>query len=699
MGDLDALLREYLEPEQIAAIHEAYELGARAHEGQVRQSGEPYIHHPLAVAGILAEMHLDPQTLQAALLHDVLEDTQVTKEELAARFGEEVAEIVDGVSKLSQIEFSSYEEAQAQNLRKMIMAMANDIRVILVKLADRLHNMRTLDALPPAKRRRKARETLEIYVPIAQRLGMNRIRLELEDLGFEAYYPLRARVLRNEVKKARGHRKEIVKQIKTAIKRRLRQERLAGKVIGREKHLYSIYQKMRNKGLSFSEVYDVYAFRIVVSTVDMCYRVLGAVHNLYKPLPGKFKDYIAIPKSNGYQSLHTVLFGPYGVPIEVQIRTEEMDRVAEEGIAAHWLYKSDEESGTSAHQRAREWLREVLEMQRQAGNSQEFLENVKIDLFPDAVYVFTPKGRIIELPRGATCVDFAYAVHTDVGNHCVGARIDHRMAPLSTRLTTGQTVEILTAPGSRPNPSWLSFVATARARSHIRHYLKNLQEDEARQLGRRMLQTELRKLGLGPEVLEGERLEKALAVLKVPDLDTLLAEVGLGRRLVPLVARAFTGGGEAATRAASGEDVPLTIHGTAGMVINLARCCHPIPGDRIYGHVSSGRGIVIHRENCRNIAEFSKDPDKWLELEWADDVRGEFPVGVRVMLTNQRGALATIATEIANQGANIENVEMHDQDDRYVSLGFVITVRDRVHLARVLRRLRSIRHVSRVSRV
>ncbi len=698
--DLTARLREYLEPEQIAAIHQAHEFGARAHEGQFRQSGEPYIHHPLAVAGILAEMHLDPQTLQAALLHDVLEDTQVSKEELALRFGEEVAEIVDGVSKLSQIEFATYEEAQAQNLRKMIMAMANDIRVILVKLADRLHNMRTLGALPPAKRRRKARETLEIYVPIAQRLGMNRIRLELEDLGFEAYYPMRARVLRNEVKKARGHRKEIVKQIKTAIKRRLRQEHLAGKVIGREKHLYSIYQKMKTKGLSFSEVYDVYAFRIVVKSVDMCYRVLGAVHNLYKPLPGKFKDYIAIPKSNGYQSLHTVLFGPYGVPIEVQIRTEEMDRVAEEGIAAHWLYKSDDEHGASAHHRAREWLREVLEMQRQAGNSQEFLENVKIDLFPDAVYVFTPKGRIIELPRGATCVDFAYAVHTDVGNHCVAARVDHRMAPLSTRLATGQTVEILTAPGSRPNPAWLNFVATAKARSHIRHYLKNIREDEARDLGRRMLATELRKFGLELDSLEAPVLEKGLKELKAPDLDTLLAEIGLGRRLAPLVARTLTSDeGDGTPKAATGQDMPLTIKGTEGMVINLARCCHPIPGDRIYGHISSGRGIVIHRENCRNIAEFRRDPDKWMDLEWSEEVEGEFPVGVRVMITNQRGALATIATEIANQGANIENVEMHDQDDRYVSLGFIITVRDRTHLAQVLRRLRSLRHVSRVSRV
>jgi GTP diphosphokinase / guanosine-3',5'-bis(diphosphate) 3'-diphosphatase len=535
IDDLCRRTRAYLTPEQIRQIRRAYRFGADAHEGQTRQSGEPYIQHPLAVATILADMHMDHETLVAAILHDVIEDTPIAKERISEEFGPEVAQIVDGLSKLTQIEFESHAEAQAQNFQKMLMAMADDIRVILVKLADRLHNMRTLDALTAPKRRRIARETLDIYAPIAQRLGMNAIRLELEDLGFQALYPLRHAVLKRVIQKTRGNRKEVVAKIKNRIKRYLRQEQLVAHVIGREKHLYSIYKKMREKRLHLSEVHDVYAFRIIVDSVDTCYRALGVMHGLYKPVPGTFKDYIAIPKANGYQSLHTVLFGPFGVPIEVQIRTNEMDQVAEAGIAAHWLYKSGDSAAKSAHKRAREWLRGVIEMQRRAGNSQEFLENVKVDLFPDEVYVFTPKGEIMELPRGATAVDLAYAIHTDLGNSCVGCRIDRRLVPLRTPLKTGETVEIVTAPGARPNPAWLNFVVTGKARANIRHFLKNLRQDEARMLGKRMLDRELEQFDSAIEALDPQRVKNALASFSLQTFDDLLADIGLGAR--PAAAR------------------------------------------------------------------------------------------------------------------------------------------------------------------
>jgi RelA/SpoT family (p)ppGpp synthetase len=695
--------QDYLNRHQLAELTRAYEFGAQAHEGQRRKSGEPYIEHPIAVASILADMHMDHETLIAAVLHDVIEDTEIGKAEIKREFGKEVAEIVDGLSKLTRMEFETHAEQQARSFQKMLMAMANDIRVIVVKLADRLHNMRTLAALAPPKRRAIARETLEIYAPIAQRLGMNQIRLELEDLGFKALHPMRHRVLSREVQRIRGHRKEIVDQIRNAIKRRLRQEKIAAEVVGREKHLYSIYKKMRGKNLPFSEVYDVYAFRLLVASVDTCYRVLGTVHNLYKPVPGKFKDYIAIPKVNGYQSLHTVLFGPYGVPIEVQIRTREMNEVAEVGIAAHWLYKSGEgEIAKSAQQRAREWLRGVIDMQRQAGNSQEFLETVKTDLFPDAVYVFTPKGEIKELPKGATAVDLAYAIHTDVGNRCVGARINRHLAPLRTPLATGQTVEIITAPGARPNPAWLSFAVTARARSNIRHFLKNLQADEARTLGRRMLNRELEAFALNLDTVDKAQLQSMLDEMKLKSRDQLLEEIGLGKRMAPIVARALapiTAGQDGAiTKLAEPTAEPLVIKGTEGIVVTFPKCCYPIPGDAILGFVTQGRGIVIHRQQCKNIADFRNQPEKWVDVSWADQVDRDFQSEIRLDVTNQRGALATIAAAIANQKANIENVQMIERDDRYVSMTFIVTVHDRVHLARVLKVIRAIKHVTRVQR-
>ena len=702
IDDLSAQIETYLEPDQVKKVRRAYSFSAKAHEGQHRLSGEPYIQHPLEVARILAGMHMDHQTLVAAILHDVIEDTATAKEQIKREFGKGVAELVDGVSKLKQIEFDTYAEAQAHNFRKMLMAVAQDIRVILVKLADRLHNMRTLGALPPKKRRLIVRETLEIYAPIAQRLGMNSIRLELEELGFAALHPMRHRVLSEQVKKARGHRKEIVNKIKNALKRRLQQEKLPAEIIGREKHLYGIYKKMRNKGLSFAEVFDVYAFRIIVDTVDTCYRVLGAVHNLYKPVPGKFKDYIAIPKANGYQSLHTVLFGPYGVSIEVQIRTKEMDDVGEAGIAAHWLYKSGEGEKTTAHKRAREWLRGILEIQQTAGNPEEFLEHVKVDLFPDEVYVFTPKGDIIELPRGATAVDLAYTIHTDVGNTCVGARIDRRLAPLSTPLSTGQSVEIITAPGAKPNPVWLKFVVTAKARLTIRHYLKNLKHDEAIALGKRMLNLELKNFSLSFDDISPRQLATALKSFNLNDKNELLEDLGLGKRMAPLVARHLAPSPrepwKLPWKRGSVSARPLFIKGTEGMVVSFPKCCYPIPGDPILGFASAGRGIVVHHQSCKNVAEYRKEPEKWVNVEWETQVDRDFPAAIRMNVTNQRGVLATVAAAIAEEGANIENVEMQDRDDRHIRLSFVIAVRDRNHLARVMHKVRGVKHVSGINR-
>jgi guanosine-3',5'-bis(diphosphate) 3'-pyrophosphohydrolase len=706
ISDLERLTRSYLPSDEIGRIREAYEFGAKAHAGQHRESGEPYIHHPLEVARILADMHMDYQTLVAAILHDVIEDTETVKGEIHHKFGKGIAELVDGVSKLTQIQFDTRAQAQAHNFRKMLMAMSNDIRVILVKLADRLHNMRTLGALPPDKRRRIARETLEIYAPIAQRLGINSIRLELEELGFATLYPMRHRILTQQVVKARGHRKEIINKIRNALRRRLRQEKIPAQIIGREKHLYGIYQKMRDKGLSFSEVYDVYAFRIIVENVDTCYRVLGSVHNLYKPVPGKFKDYIAIPKSNGYQSLHTVLFGPFGVPIEVQLRTREMDDVAEAGIAAHWLYKAGSVNDhRSAHKRAREWLRSIMEMQTTAGNPEEFLENVKVDLFPESVYLFTPKGKIIELPRGATAVDFAYAIHTGVGNSCVGARIDRRLAPLGTRLATGQTVEIITAPGARPDPAWLNSAVTAKARSNIRHYLKNLQKDEAEALGKRLLVRELKILKTSYDDIKPQHMRKVLQEYNLDSETTLLQEVGLGNRMATLVARQlieFMKGPSKKkhkTRKKNGRDaMPLMIQGTEGMVVNFPKCCLPIPGDRILGFVTAGRGIVVHHQSCPNVAEYRNHPDKWINVEWERKIKGNFPTNIRVDVTNQRGVLAKLASTIADLEANIVHVEMKDRDDRYTTLKFVVEVQDRLHLARIMRHVRKLKHVARISR-
>ncbi|AOV18231.1 bifunctional GTP diphosphokinase/guanosine-3',5'-bis(diphosphate) 3'-diphosphatase [Acidihalobacter aeolianus] len=704
VSDLCKMLEVYLPPEQVREVYRTYLYAAEAHTGQNRQSGEPYIFHPLAVARVMAGMRMDHHSIMAAILHDVMEDTPVTKDQLRETFGEEVAELVDGVSKLTHLKFQSYAEAQAENIRKMMMAMVRDLRVILVKLADRLHNMRTLSALRSDKRRRIARETLEIYAPIAQRLGMNALRRELETLGFAALYPVRFRVLSAAVERARGRRKELMQNVEAAIVRRLEEAGIQARVVGREKNLYSLYRKMRAKRMPFSEVFDVFAIRIVVTDIDTCYRALGITHNLYKPVAGHFKDYIAIPKANGYQSLHTVLFGPHGIPIEVQIRSEEMDRVAESGIAAHWLYKSGEggNAGAGTQARAREWLKGILEMQQRAGSSLEFLENVKVDLFPDEVYIFTPKGDIMELPRGATAVDFAYAVHSDVGNTCVAAKIDRHLAPLSAPLESGQTVEIITSPTARPNPAWLNFVVTAKARTGLRHRLKSLQGDEAIALGRRLMEKSLSASGKTLESIDPAHLAELLAAWGLADLDALLNDVGLGNRLAPLAVRRLLGECDESDAAATAQTTggkPLVIRGSEGLVLTFAKCCYPLPGDPIAGVLSAGRGLVVHRETCRNVVEFRDKADRWMPLQWSDEPAGEYAAAIRVMVSNQRGMLAQMAARIAEMESNIENVSFEERDSMLTTMTFVLSVRDRRHLAHIMRRLRAIPEVSKIARV
>ena len=703
IDSLASSLSGYLATDQVNSVRRAYFYAEQAHDGQFRRSGEPYVTHPLAVANILCDMHMDHQSLMAAMLHDVIEDTGVSKTAIKGQFGDTVADMVDGVSKLNKITFSTHAEAQAENFQKMALAMARDLRVILVKLADRLHNMRTLDVLSPEKRRRIARETLDIYAPIANRLGMNAVRVEFEELGFAALHPMRARRLDAAVKSVRGNRKEIVKQIQSAIEACLAREGFPGRTIGREKHLYSIYEKMRSKRKPFSEIMDVYAFRIVVDSVDTCYRVLGAVHNLFKPVPGRFKDYIAIPKANGYQSLHTTLFGLHGVPIEIQIRTEEMEAMANNGIAAHWLYKSSDDISANAHTRARQWVNGLLEMQQNAGNSLEFIENVKIDLFPDEIYVFTPKGRIMELPAGSTAVDFAYAVHTDVGNACVACRISRRLAPLSEPLESGQTVEIITSPGAQPNPAWLSFVVSGKARSNIRHYLKNQRQSESIALGRRLLNKILAGFGTQIEKLSPDEIKSALEQLNVTELDTLLSDIGLGNRMAHMVAQKMMPATNAPDSAKGGsranKQTSLTIRGSEGMVMSYAKCCYPIPGDPIVAHISSGRGMVIHTETCNNIGEFRNSPEKIVPVRWDPDVDGEFAVELRVEIENERGIIAKLATAITSKEANIERISTVERDARFSIVNLLLNVRNRIHLARVMKHIRLIKPVSRVARV
>jgi GTP diphosphokinase / guanosine-3',5'-bis(diphosphate) 3'-diphosphatase len=698
---IDALahnLNEYMGSAQVDLVRRSYFYAEQAHDGQYRLTGEEYVTHPLAVAQILREMHMDHQSLIAAMLHDVIEDTGITRDAIESQFGETVANLVDGVSKLNQIEFSTRAEAQAENFQKMALAMAKDIRVILVKMADRMHNMRTLEVLPPEKQKRIAKETLEIYAPIANRLGMHNIRLEFEEIGFTALYPLRSMRIDAAVKNVSGYRKELVTQVQSALDACLKREALPGSVIGREKHLYSIYKKMKEKRLSFREITDVFAFRIVTDEVDTCYRILGAVHNLYKPVPGKFKDYIAIPKVNGYQSLHTTLFGMHGVPIEIQIRTDEMDKMAGNGIAAHWLYKSSEDTPNNSHIRARQWVQDLLEMQQHAGNSLEFIEHVKTDLFPDEIYVFTPKGAILELPEGSTPVDFAYAVHTDVGNSCVACRINRKLAPLSEHLQSGQTVEII-ASGSHPNPAWLGFAVTGKARSNIRHFLKNQRRSEAIALGRRLLNKTLSSFGYHLSNIPKEKIGGLLEQTDFEVMDDLLEDIGLGNRMAYIVARRLIPSEEGEEEfPVKADESSMAIRGAEGMLMNFAKCCHPIPGDSVVGYISAGRGMMVHRETCNNVAEIRNDPKKYVNLRWDPSVGGEFTVELRIELEHQRGTIATLANAISSAEANIEKIGTTDRDARFSIVSLTLSVRNRVHLAKVMRKVRLLKSVTRVSR-
>ena len=696
LKELLSSVETYLPPDQVARIKEAAEFGASAHKGQKRLSGEPYIAHPVAAAAILADLRLDADTIVAAILHDVIEDTPTPKDQLAERFGKDVAELVDAVTKLDQIKFKSREEAQAESFRKMLLAMTRDLRVILVKLADRTHNMRTIEAMTPPRRRAIARETLEIYAPIAERLGLYRIKLELEDLGFWALYPQRYRVLERALKRARGNQKEFLKKIEQQLQAALLKADIAAKVETREKHLYSIYKKMRRKRATLNEIVDVYGLRIVVNSADTCYRALGVVHSIFKPMPGRFKDYIAIPRVNGYQSLHTTLFGPNGVPIEVQIRTDDMHRVAESGIASHWRYKSGEMEDSAQQVRAREWLSNLVELQ-EGGTSEEFLESVKVDLFPDKVYVFTPRGEILRLPSGATVVDFAYAVHTDIGNRCVAAKVDRRLTPLRTVLRNGQTVEIITAKGAMPNPSWVNFVVSAKARSAIRHYLKSLRRTEAIGLGQRLINQALGEFNLTLEEVTPEALAAAIGELGMKDVDELFEKIGLGERLAPLVARRLLPAAPT-EEGATAAPAPLAIAGTEGLLVSYARCCFPIPYDPIFAFLSSGRGVVIHRENCVNVEDYRKHPEKWLPVSWQTTPDRLFGSEVRIEVVNRTGVLAAVAAAISSTETNIDRVSVEERDTDTSELVFELKVQDRKHLARIMRMIRRMPDVLRVNR-
>lgn len=700
---LSLRLKQYLKPEDIALIWEGYRYAFQAHDGVVRKTGEPYIMHPVSVACVLADLHMDMPTILAALLHDVVEDTAVTTEDIKQKFGQQVAELVDGVTKLDKIEFQSASQAQAENFRKMLLAMSQDVRVILVKLADRLHNMQTLDAMKPEKKKLIAKETLEIYAPIANRLGLNSIYQELEDLSFKYLYPMRYRAISQAVKSARGNRKEVVSKILDAIKQQLSSLSLDAEISGREKHLYSIYKKMTGKASAFSQIYDIYGFRVVVKDLPSCYLALGALHALYKPIPSKFKDYIAIPKANGYQSLHTTLLGPFGTPLEVQIRSMDMHNIADAGVAAHWLYKSSDAQLTVLQQQTHQWLQRLLEIQSESADSLDFLEHFKIDLFPDEVYVFTPKGKILALPKGATAVDFAYAVHSDIGNSCVAVRVNQDLAPLRTELNNGDHVEIITGAIAKPNPAWLNYVVTGRARAHIRHFMKSQQSTESAHIGERMLNQALRALHVDPSGITEAHWQKLTRDYGLKMKSEILSDIGLGKRQNVMVAHqllAMTDDHlEKHIKLPAKSLDTITIRGTEGMAVQFAPCCRPIPGDPILGFINKDKGLVIHTHDCPSVRKFKLDPDKWLDVEWEPESQRLFKTNLNLTVANQPGMLAKIAAGIADAGSNIDNVSVEEADgSAYANLYFTVQVRNRIHLAELMRGLRRIPDVVRINR-
>jgi guanosine-3',5'-bis(diphosphate) 3'-pyrophosphohydrolase len=696
--DLRDLLNTYLEPEKVAIVLRAFETGAYAHQGQTRKSGEPYILHPVAVARILANMRMDYGSVAAAILHDTIEDTALTRQEIESRFGEEIADLVDGVTKLDKMKFRTRHEADAESFRKLMLAMSKDLRVIFIKLADRLHNMRTLGAMDPNSRRRIARETLDIYAPIADRLGMNSIKSELQDLGFANLYPWRHRTIAEHISTVTGDRSEIIADIHKALKRKMNEAGIPCDIKGREKTPYSIYRKMQAKDLSFSEVNDVYGFRIITHSEQHCYLALGAVHALYRPKPGRFKDYIALPKSNGYQSLHTTLSSPFNLPVEIQIRTREMDVLAEEGAAAHWQYKSGETSTGTAQVRAREWLMQLVEVQRHSTDSMEFLDGAKSDLFPDQIFVFTPKGKIIDLRRSATALDFAYAIHTGVGNHARSILVDKVEVPFSTRLDNGQTIKVITDDNAHPIPEWLDFVNTARARTAIRHYIKSLEQADTVALGLRLLETALNARGSDLDAVPAKRMDQYLKDNKFERQEDLLTELALGNLLSSVVAAKLAP--EVSTAHPSGEHAEaLLIAGSEGSAVSFAACCRPVPGDHIMGFLSAGKGVVVHRVNCRNVREFRKHPDHCIDVAWAPIHRGMYEVALHILAKNIPGVLANISSSIGEAGSNIEKIEQPESNRELAKLLFIISVKDRDHMAHVMRRLRRNRNVIRVSRI
>lgn len=711
---LSLRLKNYLKSEDIAQVWEAYRYADQAHHGVVRKTGEPYISHPVSVACILADLHMDLPTIMAALLHDVVEDTDISTDDIKEKFGQQVADLVDGVTKLDKIEFQSASVAQAENFRKMLLAMSQDVRVILVKLADRLHNMQTLEAMRLDKQKLIAKETLDIYAPIANRLGLNEIYQELEDLSFKYLHPMRYNALANAVKAARGNRKEVVSKILEAIKHQLVNMHIDAEVSGREKHLYSIYKKMSGKTTSFSQIYDIYGFRVVVKDLASCYVALGALHGLYKPITSKFKDYIAIPKANGYQSLHTTLFGPFGTPIEVQIRSAEMHNIAAAGVAAHWLYKSNDAQLTALQQKTHQWLQRLLEIQSDSADSLDFLEHLKIDLFPDEVYVFTPKGKILALPKGATAVDFAYAVHSGIGNSCVAVRINQDLAPLRTELHNGDHVEIITGSLAKPNPAWLNYVVTGRARAHIRHFLKSQQSTESAHLGERMLNQALRAMHIEPNQITEAHWQKLIRDYGLKKKAEILTDIGLGKRQNVMVAHQLLAMGEMLEEAPEGtigkffgkifgkSSKPLdtiTIRGSEGMAVQFAPCCRPIPGDPILGFINKDKGLVVHTHDCPAIRKFRLDPDKWLDVEWEPESEHLYKANLNLTVANQPGMLAKIASGIADAGSNIDNVSVEEPDgSSYANLYFTVQVKNRIHLAELMRGLRKIPDVVRINR-
>ena len=700
MTDSDLLIEElstYLKPKDVEHVRVAIEFSREAHQGQMRQSGDPYVSHPIAVARILTPLHIDAQAIIAALLHDVVEDTEVTSEQVAEKFGKPVAELVDGLSKLDRIRFETREDAQAENFRKMLLAMARDVRVILIKLADRLHNMRTLDSMAHDKRERIARETMEIYAPIANRLGLNDLHHELQDLSFKYLHPNRYAVLTKALQVARGNRREVVGKILEAIRQRLAEYHIEADVTGREKDIFSIYRKMQSKSLAFAEVLDIYGFRVLVNDFASCYVALGALHSLYKPIPGKFKDYIAIPKVNGYQSIHTTLFGPFGTPIEIQIRTHEMHKIAEAGVASHWLYKSGHESINDLHKKTHQWLQELLESLSQSSDSSEFLEHLKVDLFPDEVYVFTPKGKILSLPRGATGVDFAYSVHTDIGNRCIAVKVNHELVPLRTELKNGDRVEVITASHAKPNPAWLGYVATSKARSQIRHFLKTMQSGESAQLGERLLNQALLSLGVKPQDMDEARWNKLLKDTGVKTRQDMLADIGLGRRLNVVVARQLASISETAANEA-GPNPVITIQGTEGMAVQFAPCCRPIPGDPIVGVIKSGQGLLVHTHDCPTLRRGRSSGEQWLDVAWDKNINRPFDVNIKLLVADRRGVLAKVSAAIAEAEANIENISFTHEGE-YSGLHFTLEVNNRLHLANIMRSLRGIPEVVRIIRV